>query len=817
MKGKILRRIAAAAMVLAVVGSNLPASIGISGLSDGFTLTAGAEADYADASTLFGKLNDKGQHTLESKTYTLNTDLYSSGSVLVPKDVEAVVDLNGHTFKRETEHETYFSMFYVKEGGKLTVKNGTVTDGCNVSYGRGFLAYGDLKLEDVTITNFTTCCTNGGGIFLRKGASAELKGNCVITDNRVIDGYGTVIDYGGGIYVENGAMLYMEGKPVIKDNSGLNVYLESGSKINITGKLNEGTNVGVTHKDEGKECFTDGYSENNTESPDNFFFSDTDGTIKLHEGEVWKAYEYEQRSWNEEEQKVDSVTNSVVKYTTFDKVSVNQDGDINISSQNGEWYIVRKNTLLQHKVQCFIETNIILCDGCTLTCQNGLINEDNNVLNIYAQENDSGKLISTDYSRGTTGSAGIGGSYGHTNGDIYIHGGTIKATGRGGSGIGSGFESEMLHNVTIYGGDITATGEGTGRVNGGAGIGVGGSPIDSNSMEYDSNIVTSDVLGTIAIYGGTVRAVSVAESAGIGCSINGDLKGDVIIKGGNVTAKGDSFGAGIGTSNGLIVNKYKGRVSGRIIITGGSVRAETGNHIVCTSSAIGCGGYCGSPANFTGQIILGDDMCVRVGHLYDMGNGNFEYDSSNAFNDEREKKVLIKSENNTVCSAVAEITKCEHTRCDYTLTEDNSCHIIHCKHCKYTETSPHIINSEGVCEVCGYNTDVPVYTVTLNLQNENGGVYGKDGGRVISGSTYILPLCDSVPEDKMFTGWTVGEDTVLRQPGEEITVESNVSVIAQYAEVSYISGAILTLEGDIGVNVYLKASSLLDGDSYVTV
>lgn len=164
MKGKILKRITAAAMVLAMAVANLPAIIGISGLSDGFTLTAGAEGQYANASTLFGELNNNEQYTLESKTYTLNTDLYSPGGVLVPKNVVAVVDLNGHTFKREAEYQTYVSMFEVKEGGKLTVINGTVTGGYN-DYGGGFLVNGDLILENVTITN-CTALRMGGGIFI---------------------------------------------------------------------------------------------------------------------------------------------------------------------------------------------------------------------------------------------------------------------------------------------------------------------------------------------------------------------------------------------------------------------------------------------------------------------------------------------------------------------------------------------------------------------------------------------------------------------------------------------------------------------------
>ncbi len=139
MKRRIFRRIIAAAVVLAVVGANLPAGISITGLSDSITLTANAEDTAADASTVFGELKD-GLYTLTSSTYTLSTDLKSSGRIYIPENVEAVVDLNGHTIDRGLHIYTEGgSVFGVAAGGKLTVKNGTVKGGARLEgNGGGF-------------------------------------------------------------------------------------------------------------------------------------------------------------------------------------------------------------------------------------------------------------------------------------------------------------------------------------------------------------------------------------------------------------------------------------------------------------------------------------------------------------------------------------------------------------------------------------------------------------------------------------------------------------------------------------------------------
>ena len=169
---------------------------------------------------------------------------------------------------------------------------------------------------------------------------------------------------------------------------------------------------------------------------------------------------------------------------------------------------------------------------------------------------------------GNHGSTGIGSGYYHTScGDITIRGGTITATGGGDSaGIGSGYSSSSCGKITISGGNITATGGDRG-----AGIGSGR---DSSCSD-------------ITISGGTITASGYIGSAGIGSGYNNCSCGNITINGGNITAMGGILAAGIGS----------GRISscGDITIGEGITRVSVtfGEH---AWAAIGPGisGSCGT-------------------------------------------------------------------------------------------------------------------------------------------------------------------------------------------------------------------------------
>ena len=160
-----------------------------------------------------------------------------------------------------------------------------------------------------------------------------------------------------------------------------------------------------------------------------------------------------------------------------------------------------------------------------------------------------------------SGSAGIGGSYGH-DGEVTISGGTIDATSNnGGAGIGGGkIDNSYVGGngtVKITGGNITAKADGQG-----AGIGGG----------YGGN-------GTVEITGGDVTATGGYSSSGIGGGAIMEVSpsksygsdGDVTISGGTVDATGGDYGAGIG---GGYLGDGKVNISGNATIE----NAKTGSY-----------------------------------------------------------------------------------------------------------------------------------------------------------------------------------------------------------------------------------------------
>lgn len=160
-------------------------------------------------------------------------------------------------------------------------------------------------------------------------------------------------------------------------------------------------------------------------------------------------------------------------------------------------------------------------------------------------------------------SAGIGGGFSLSCGNIVIEGGTITAIGgEHAAGIGGG--SSTFGNITIKGGTVIATcGE-----NGGAGIGCG-----------RGSYITS---GDIIIEGGNITATG-GEGAGIGCARQHNC-GDITISGGTIKASGGSKAAGIGSCG--------GSQCGNINITGGTITATSGAY----GAGIGSGdaGQCGN-------------------------------------------------------------------------------------------------------------------------------------------------------------------------------------------------------------------------------
>ena len=217
--------------------------------------------------------------------------------------------------------------------------------------------------------------------------------------------------------------------------------------------------------------------------------------------------------------------------------------------------------------------------------------------------NATGGGIPSDDSYATM-SAGIGGGYDLSCGNIRIRGGDITATAEHfAAGIGCGMSENSdvtCGNIYIYGGTVTATGGFNG-----AGIGSGYSNGRPNTC------------GTIHIYGGTVTAISDDGGAGIGSGgggINETSCGSIFIDSGKITAASNYGGAGIGSGMG---DNSKSTCS-LITIRGGDITATGGNG----AAGIGSGmGYEGESACGIIQIDNATVTATSIANAPGIGSG----------------------------------------------------------------------------------------------------------------------------------------------------------------------------------------------------
>ena len=168
----------------------------------------------------------------------------------------------------------------------------------------------------------------------------------------------------------------------------------------------------------------------------------------------------------------------------------------NVKTLTNGWYAMTEDVVTTNRLAVQgSDVNLILCDGDTLTCENGItIDYNDNKLTVWGQAEGTGTLIAHGYDA----DAAIGGN-GYYSGVIIINGGIINATSHAyGAAIGGGMRGNT--DVTINGGKVTARAEDYGAAIGGG-----------RDTEYAS---------IIAINGGSIHATSGYHGTGIGTGRN---------------------------------------------------------------------------------------------------------------------------------------------------------------------------------------------------------------------------------------------------------------------------------------------------------
>lgn len=267
----------------------------------------------------------------------------------------------------------------------------------------------------------------------------------------------------------------------------------------------------------------------------------------------------------------------------------------NTRFDNNGWYVVKENVGVGRQI-IYGDTNIILCDGVTLTVNYGIAIANGASLTLWSQKEGTGGLrVENIKIEEESGIHGFG------NSSMTINGGNIYAEGykgvvnrfddpSGGSGI-------YVPTLTINGGSVTAVGGwhasgiGGGEQQSGTTVIINGGYVKATGGRDGAGIGGGNGGhgGTITINGGTVDAVSGGGSAGIGGGYGGS-GGNITINGGTVVAAGYNGGAGIGGGD-------NGGSGGNIAISGGNVTAKS-YYENKPSYGIGAGGG-SSEANVT--------------------------------------------------------------------------------------------------------------------------------------------------------------------------------------------------------------------------
>ena len=251
-----------------------------------------------DGTSVFGALTD-GHYTLSSQTYTLTDDVNTASYIYVPAGVTATIDLAGYTIDRGLTSEMTNGSVIIVEG-TLTITDastgGKIQGGYDAGDGYGYSTSCVKILEGATFNlqggtligrvqdyDYTVSVVENSNFTMTGGKITGGRTGVLVVGNVTLTG-GEIS--GNNIGVRVGENFSISGNPVITGNTVMNADLRSsggGGKINITGALTDGANIGITvltPTDNSPVTVTSGYNTYNSVSPDTYFSLDNDGQIQ---------------------------------------------------------------------------------------------------------------------------------------------------------------------------------------------------------------------------------------------------------------------------------------------------------------------------------------------------------------------------------------------------------------------------------------------------------------------------------------------------------------------------------------------------------
>jgi len=625
-----------------------------------------------EGTSAFGALTD-GHYTLSSQTYTLTDDVNTASYIYVPAGVTATIDLAGYTIDRGLTSEMTNGSVIIVEG-TLTITDastgGKIQGGYDAGDGYGYSTSCVKVLEGATFN------LQGGTLIGRVQdydytVSVVDNSNFTMTGGKITGGrtgvlaVGNVTLTGGEISGNNigvrvGENISISGNPVITGNTVMNADLRSSGgirKINITGALTDGADIGITGltpTDNSPVTVTSGYNTYNSVSPDTYFSLDNDGQIQTSPFDYMTVV----MGWNEDRTEV--AVGTALYTVNFD---MNGHGDAidAVSLLSGykvaepteptadEWFFVDWFTDAEctadnkYDFENAVTSDLTLHARWTQEAIYSIVLPENMVIVSTTNTLVGGKypvgteikfkLSSEDYV--VDGDVKNGddvlttdgdGNYTVTMGDADLTitamvkkavepnktlSGSESYTAQDGdvlTGSTSGAVT-IANNAKITLSDVTITGgivcEGTADI-----TLVGTNSVTGASLKAGIQVGGSGT--TLTIKGnGSLTANGGSQSAGIGLSRAWDVDamgGDIVIEGGNITATGDNFGAGIGTGVSYGNGTDNTATIGNITIKGGTVKAIGGTNQFTPGSGIGKGGAYSNGHAVVGTITIYDDI-----------------------------------------------------------------------------------------------------------------------------------------------------------------------------------------------------------------
>lgn len=561
----------------------------LTGNGSAFVMSGNAKIINNTAGGLGGGVHMTGgkvSFTMSGNAQITGNRCYSSncgGAGLYASDGEFTMNDNATISGNcSLEARGYGGGVFVSKSATFTM-NGSATISGNSAYvvsddtwrkntGGGVQVLGAFIMNGGSISN--NMAENGAGVYV--GESGSIPGTFTmnggtITNNKVIEGNGGGVYVLGNFRIANGASV----KANLCDSKANNVYLSDGKTIEITGKLTDAKNVGVTVENSPTDINSpvtvasgDGTAYTVDDSDEKAFFADEDGYNVYYDEGALKLYT---GTFHKHKVCVDTNCENCSHDSVIWEPISSQDDLNKIDTTKGKYYYLTGDIELTTADPWYPANGVVLD-----LCGHSITGDSSYVIQPYQN-----------YTFTLTDCKGDTGNYGKIT---HLEG------GEGGPGI----YVDQGTNFHFYGGCITGNNSTSGVVN---------------------------VLGNFYMYGGEIKDNADTSTSNSEAAVYVQECGSFDMSGGKITGNSIARGCGGVYVKGAIT------VSGDAQITGNQENGKTSNVYLASGKSITVSGALSDSASIgvTSKDVPDDDTPVTIATATTdnwIKEGNFVTDSS---------------------------------------------------------------------------------------------------------------------------------------------------------------------------------------------